>query len=82
MDSNFDNALDDLGGTIPNFDVSSFTCKDTVLPKAQHVLVSSLCSKSVQDMEVKFDMSTRHKTFLGCLQVPHAHDFLIVIPLT
>jgi hypothetical protein len=33
MDSNFDNALDGLRGTIPNFDVSSFASKDTVLLK-------------------------------------------------
>ena len=63
MDSDFDNALDDLGGTIPNFDVSSFTCKDTVFPKARHVLASSLCCKSFQDFEVKFDMSTRQDIF-------------------
>jgi len=32
MDSDFDNALDVLRGAIPNFDVSSFTSKDTVPP--------------------------------------------------
>ena len=42
MDSDFDNALDGLRGTIPDFDVSSFTNKDTVPPKAQHVLASAL----------------------------------------
>ena len=62
MDSDFDNALDGLRATISNFDVSSFTSKDTVPPKAQHVLASALFSKSVQDMEVKFDMTTRKKT--------------------
>ena len=64
MDSDFDNALDGLRGTIPNFDVSSFTSKDIVPPKAQHVLASALCSKSVQDMDVKFDMTTRRKAIL------------------
>jgi len=62
MDSDFDNALDDFRGAIPCFDVRSFTSKDIVPPKAQHVLASALFSKSVQDMEVKFDMTTRKKT--------------------
>ena len=37
MDFEFDNALDGLRGAIPDFDVSSFTSKDIVPPKAQHV---------------------------------------------
>ena len=72
MDSDFDNALDGLRGAIPNFDVSSFTSKATVHPKAQHVLASTLFSKSVQDMEVKFDMTTRQKAIFGCFQAAHA----------
>jgi hypothetical protein len=44
MDSDYYNALDGLRGTIPNFDVSSFTSKDIIPPKAQHVLVSALFS--------------------------------------
>jgi len=47
MDPDFDNVLDCLRGTIPDFDVSSFTCKDTVSPKAQHVLASALFIKIV-----------------------------------
>jgi len=81
MDSDFDNALDGLRGTIPNFDVSSFTSKDTASHKAQHVLASALFSKSVQDMEVKFDMTTRQNAIFGCLQAAHAHDFLLAIPI-
>ena len=50
-------------------------------PKAQHVLTSALFSKIVQDMEVKFDMTTRQKTVLGCLQAAHARDFLLAIPI-
>jgi len=53
MDSNFDNALNGLRGTIPDFDVSSFTSKDIIPSKAPHVLASAIFSKSVQDMEVK-----------------------------
>jgi len=41
---NFDNVLDDLRGTILDFDISSFTSKDTVPHKAQHVLASALFS--------------------------------------
>jgi hypothetical protein len=64
---------------IPEFDVSSFTGKDIVPPKAQHVLASALLSKIVQDMEVKFDMTTRQKAIFGCLQAAHAQDFLLAI---
>jgi len=81
MYSDFDNALDGLRGTIQNFDVSHFTSKDTVLLKAQHVLASVLFSKSVQDMKVKFDMTTRQKAIFGCLQAAHAQDFLLAIPI-
>jgi len=72
MDSDFDNALDGFRGAIPDFDVSSFTSKDIVPPKAQHVLASALFSKSIQDTEVKFDMTTRQKAIFGCLQPTHA----------
>jgi len=81
MDSDFDNVLDGLRGAIPIFDVSSFTSKDTVPPKAQHVFASALFSKSVQDMEVKFDMTTRQKAIFRCLQAAHAQDFLLAIPV-
>ena len=77
MDSDFDNALDGLRGTIPNFDVSSFTRKDIVPPKAQHILASAFFSKSFQDMDVKFDMTTRQNAIFGCLQAAHAQDFLL-----
>jgi len=53
MESDFDHVLDGRRGTIPDFHVSRFNWKDIVSPKAQHVLVSALFSKSVQDMEVK-----------------------------
>ena len=54
MNSDLDNALDGLRGTILDFDVNSFTSKVIVPPKAQHILKSALFSKSVQDMKVKF----------------------------
>ena len=55
--------------------------KDTVPPKAQHVLASAIFSKIVQDMEVKFDMTVRQKAVLGCLQAAHVQDFLLAIPI-
>ena len=81
MDLDFDNALDGLRSVILDSDVSSFTSKDTIPPKAQHVLASALFSESVQDMEVKFDMTTRQKAILGCLQAAHAQNFLLAIPI-
>ena len=67
MDSDFDRALDDLSVAIPDFDLSNFTSKDIVPPKAQHVLVSVLFSKIVKDVNVKFDMTTRYEAFFSCL---------------
>ena len=72
LDSDFDSALDCLRVTIPAFDLSSFTNKDTAPPKAQHALASAPFSKIVQDMKVKFDMTVRQKAVLGCLQAAHA----------
>jgi len=39
----------------------------------------SFSSKSVQDMEVKFDMTTRHKVVFACLQAANAPYFLLAI---
>jgi hypothetical protein len=81
MDSDFDSALDGLHETIPSFDLSNFTRKDTVPLKAQHVLARALFGKIVQDMEVKFNMTTREKAVFGCLRAAHAQDFLLAIPI-
>jgi hypothetical protein len=55
--------------------------KDIVPLKAQNVLARVLFSKIVEDMEVKFNMTTRQKTVFGCLQAAHAQDFLLAIPI-
>ncbi|KAK2365696.1 hypothetical protein QL285_079166 [Trifolium repens] len=81
MDLDFDNALDGLRNTIPTCDFSNFAGKDTVPPKAQHVLASVLFGKVVQDMEVDFNMTTREKAVFGCLKAEHAQDFLLAIPI-
>ncbi|KAK2422468.1 hypothetical protein QL285_033000 [Trifolium repens] len=81
MDSNFHNALDYLRDTIPSSDFSSFTSKNTVPPKAQHVLASVLFNKIVMDMELNFQLTTRQKAIFGCLQAANAQDFLLAIPI-
>jgi hypothetical protein len=81
MDSDFGSALDGLYETISSFDLSSFTTKDTVSLKVQHVLTCVLFGKIVQDMEVKFNMTTRQKIVFGCLQAAHSQDFLLAIPI-
>lgn len=55
MDYDFDKALD--SATILNFDLNNFTKKDIVHPKGQYVLVSSHFSKSIQEIDVKVDMT-------------------------
>lgn len=49
------------------------------LLKHNMYLASAFFSKSVQDMNVKFDMTTKDKTVFGCLQATHAQDFFLAI---
>jgi hypothetical protein len=81
IDSGFGGVLDDLHETNPSFYLNNFTSKDTVSLKAQHILARVLFGKIVQDVEVEFNMTTRQKVVFGCLQVAHAQDFLLVIPI-
>ncbi|PNX70509.1 auxilin-like protein, partial [Trifolium pratense] len=81
MDLDFDKALDGLRDLIPTFDFSNFASKDTVPPKAQHVLASVLFGKIVQDVEVGFNMTTREKAVFRCLKAAHAQYFLLAIPI-
>ncbi|KAK2429154.1 hypothetical protein QL285_027614 [Trifolium repens] len=81
MDVDFDNSLDGLREMIPTLNFSNFTSKDTVPPKAQHVLASVLFSKIGKDMEVNFQLTPRQKAVFGCLQTTHAKDFLLSIPI-
>lgn len=59
MDPDFNKVLNGLSVAILDFDLSSFTSNDTVPPKAPHVLASVLFSKTVKDVDVKFDIATR-----------------------
>jgi len=81
MNSDLDNVMDGLRSAILDCHYSNFSSKDFIPPKAQHVLVISFFSKIVQDMEVKFDMTTRQKIVLGCWQEKHAQYFHLDIPI-
>ncbi|GJT54579.1 hypothetical protein Tco_0989633 [Tanacetum coccineum] len=81
MDDDYVSALACLRDTIPSFDFSGFTNKDTVPSKAQQTLANVLFSEMVKDMEVHFDMTMRQKAVFECLRAPHAQDFLLAIPI-
>ena len=81
MDPDYACALACLRNTLPNFDCSGFTDKDTAPIKTQHTLASALFSKIVQGMEVQFDMTDRQKAVFECLRSPHAQDFLTAVPI-
>ncbi|GJY59318.1 hypothetical protein Tco_0459210 [Tanacetum coccineum] len=80
MDDDYVSALDCLRDTIPSFDFSCFTNKDTP-SKVQQTLASALFSEMFKDMEVHFDMTMRQKADYKCLGAPHAQDFLLAIPI-
>ena len=78
LDSDFGCAMDYLHNFIPDLDLGGFANKDTAPPKAQNALASALYSKTVQSLGEQFSMSSRQRSILGCLQAPHAQDFLTV----
>ncbi|GKC77653.1 putative reverse transcriptase domain-containing protein [Tanacetum coccineum] len=81
MDDDYVFALACLRDTIPSFNFNGFTNKDTVPSKAQQTLANVLFSEMVKDMEVHFDMTMRQNAVFECLRGPHAHDFLLAIPI-
>ncbi|GJY65944.1 hypothetical protein Tco_0468182 [Tanacetum coccineum] len=81
MDDDYVSALACLRDTIPSFDFSGFTNKDTVPSKAQQTLANVLFSEMVKDIEIHFDMTMRQKAVFECLCAPHAQDFLLAIPI-
>ncbi|GJV48940.1 retrovirus-related pol polyprotein from transposon TNT 1-94 [Tanacetum coccineum] len=81
MDDDYVSTLACLRDTIPSFDFSGFTNKDTAPSKAQQTLTNVLFSEMVKDMEVYFDMTIRHKAVFECLRAPQAQDFLLAIPI-
>ncbi|GJW40510.1 hypothetical protein Tco_0066355 [Tanacetum coccineum] len=81
MDDDYVSALACLRDTIPSFDFSGFTNKDTVPSKAKQTLANVLFSEMVKDMEAHFDMNMRQKAVFECLGAPHAQDFLLAISI-
>nr|GEY62047.1 putative reverse transcriptase domain-containing protein [Tanacetum cinerariifolium] len=79
MDDDYVSALACLRDTIPIFDLSGFTNKDTAPAKAQQTLANVFFSEMVKDMKVYFDMTMRKKAVFECLRAPHAQDFRLVI---
>ncbi|GJX98848.1 hypothetical protein Tco_0355867 [Tanacetum coccineum] len=81
MDDDYVSALACLRDTIPSFDFSSFTNKDTVPSKAQQTLANVLFSEMINDMEVHFEITLRQKVVFKCLRALHAQDFLLAISI-
>ncbi|GJY72460.1 hypothetical protein Tco_0476163 [Tanacetum coccineum] len=77
-DGDYVSALACLHDTIPSFNFSCFTNKDTAPSKSQQTLVNVLFSEMVKDMKVHFDMTMRQKA-VECLRAPHTQDFLLAI---
>ncbi|KAL8234283.1 hypothetical protein R6Q59_020383 [Mikania micrantha] len=81
LDSDYGFGMDRLRMSLPDFDISGFTNKDTAPLKAQHVLTSALFSGIIHNLGVKFNLSPRQKAVLECLRAPHAQDLLRVVPI-
>ncbi|GJX72429.1 hypothetical protein Tco_0309600 [Tanacetum coccineum] len=83
VDSDYGYALDRVHMSLPEFDLSSFSNKDTAPPppKAQNVLACALFSKIVKSLGVIFDLSPHQKAVVKCLRAPRAQNFLTVIPI-
>ncbi|GJY42790.1 putative reverse transcriptase domain-containing protein [Tanacetum coccineum] len=79
-DSDYGYALDRVRMSLPEFDLSGFSNKDTP-PKAQNVLACALFSEIVKSLGVSFDLSPRQKAVVECLRAPRAQNFLTVIPI-
>ncbi|GJR38451.1 putative reverse transcriptase domain-containing protein [Tanacetum coccineum] len=79
-DSDYGYALDRVRMSLPEFDLSGFSNKDTA-PKAQNVLACALFSEIVKSLGVSFDLSPRQKAVVECLRAPRAQNFLTVIPI-
>ncbi|GJT04046.1 hypothetical protein Tco_0838508 [Tanacetum coccineum] len=81
MDDDYVSALACLRGTIPSFDFSCFTNKDTAPSKTQQTQASTFFLEMVKDMEAHFDMTMKDKAVFEYLRAPHAQDFLLAIPI-
>nr|GEV49537.1 putative reverse transcriptase domain-containing protein [Tanacetum cinerariifolium] len=78
-DSDYRYALDRIRVSLPEFDLSGFSNKDT--PKAKNFLACALFSEIVKSLGVSFDLSPRQKAMVECLRAPYAQNFLTVVPI-
>nr|GEV28544.1 auxilin-like protein [Tanacetum cinerariifolium] len=80
-DFDYGYALDRVHMSLPEFDLSGFSNKDTAPPKAHNVLVCALFSEIVKSLEASFDLSPSQKVVVECLQAPRAQNILTIIPI-
>nr|GFB26060.1 putative reverse transcriptase domain-containing protein [Tanacetum cinerariifolium] len=69
-DSDYGYVLDRVCMSLFEFNLSGFSNKDIVPPKAQNVLVCALFSEIVKGLGVSFDLSPRQKAAVKCLRAP------------
>ncbi|KAM0014048.1 putative exostosin [Helianthus debilis subsp. tardiflorus] len=81
LDGDYLQALERLNVSLLDFDIGSFSNKDTAPSKPQTTLANALFRKIVQSLGEMFDLSSRQKAVWECLKGLHAHDFLTVIPI-
>ncbi|GKF52551.1 hypothetical protein Tco_0159461, partial [Tanacetum coccineum] len=65
-DSDYGYALDRVKMSLPEFDLSGFSNKDT----PQNVLACAVFIEIVKSLEVSFDLSPRQKAVVECLRAP------------
>ncbi|KAJ0809205.1 putative exostosin [Helianthus annuus] len=81
LDGEYLQALERLNVSLSDFDIGGFSNKDTAPSKPQKNLANALFSKIAQSLGEIFDLSSHQKAVWGCLNGPHAQDFLTVIPI-
>ncbi|KAL8222752.1 hypothetical protein R6Q57_020151 [Mikania cordata] len=76
LDSDYGDGMDRLRMSLPDFDLSGFTNKDTALLK-----LNIIGSRDDWGSRVNFNLAPHQKAVLECLQAPHAQDFPRVVPV-
>nr|GEY02942.1 hypothetical protein [Tanacetum cinerariifolium] len=75
VDSDYGYALDRVRMSLPDFDLSGFSNKDTAPPEPR------MFWRVPKSLGASFDLSPRQKAVVECLRAPHAQNFLTVIPI-
>ncbi|KAM0018007.1 putative exostosin [Helianthus debilis subsp. tardiflorus] len=82
LDVDYQQALEYLSVSLPDFDIGGFSNMDTPPPpKPQKTLANALFDKIARSLGEAFDLSSRQKAVIECLKGPNAQDFLTVIPI-